>query len=153
VEGLGAKQTLKVREDYIPFAFSAAAKTRAGLVFAGYGITADEWKYESLRRAQWKVDSVWQPALRQDELWKSNIDGTNPVRITHLDGWKAGGASLFRDGKTIIFREWRSEDAKANKRGLPMDLFTIQSDGTGLKQLTPRGGRGVGRCRCRAPRS
>jgi Tol biopolymer transport system component len=70
------------------------------------------------------------------ELWKAGIDGSNPVQITHLDGWEPGGSFLFRDGKTIIFRAWRSEDAKANKKGLPMTLYTIQSDGTGLKQLT-----------------
>jgi Tol biopolymer transport system component len=74
------------------------------------------------------------------ELWKADIDGSNPVQITHLDGWEPGGSFLFRDGKTIIFRAWRSEDAKANKKGLPMDLFTIQADGTGLKQLTHDGG-------------
>jgi Tol biopolymer transport system component len=70
------------------------------------------------------------------ELWKAGIDGSNPVQITHLDGWEPGGSFLFRDGKTIIFRAWRSEDAKANKKGLPMTLYTIQADGTGLKQLT-----------------
>jgi Tol biopolymer transport system component len=74
------------------------------------------------------------------ELWRSDIDGSNPVQITHLDGWEPGGSFLFRDDKTIIFRAWRSEDAKANKKGLPMELFTIQSDGTGLKQVTHDGG-------------
>jgi len=70
------------------------------------------------------------------ELWKMNIDGSNPVQITHMDGWEPGGSFLFRDGKTIIFRAWRSEDAKAGKKGLPMTLYTIQSDGAGLKALT-----------------
>lgn len=74
------------------------------------------------------------------ELWKSNTDGSNAVQITHLDGREPGGAFLFLDGKTIIFRAWRTDDAKANKKGLPMDLFTIQSDGTDLKQLTHDGG-------------
>jgi len=46
VSGLGAGQTLKLHEDYIPFAFSAAGKAAGGLVFAGYGITAEEWKYD-----------------------------------------------------------------------------------------------------------
>jgi len=70
------------------------------------------------------------------ELWKMNTDGSNPVQITHLDGWEPGGSFLFPDGKTIIFRAWRSEDAKANKRGMPMTLYTIQADGSGLRQLT-----------------
>jgi Tol biopolymer transport system component len=74
------------------------------------------------------------------ELWKMNPDGSNPEQITHLDGQEPGGSFVFRDGKTIIFRAWRSEDSKANKKPLPMNLFTIQSDGTGLKQLTHDGG-------------
>jgi hypothetical protein len=49
VEGAGAKQILKLHEDYIPFAYSAAGKAGAGLVFAGYGITADEWKYDDYK--------------------------------------------------------------------------------------------------------
>jgi Tol biopolymer transport system component len=74
------------------------------------------------------------------ELWKMNTDGSNPVQITHLDGFEPGGSFVFGDGKTIIFRAWRSEDSKAKKHPLPMDLFTIQADGTGLKQLTHDGG-------------
>jgi hypothetical protein len=46
VEGAGPEQILKLHQDYVPFAFSAAGKANAGLVFAGYGITAEEWKYD-----------------------------------------------------------------------------------------------------------
>ncbi|MGB8259940.1 MAG: hypothetical protein WCE75_06300 [Terracidiphilus sp.] len=74
------------------------------------------------------------------ELWKMNPDGSNPVQITHLDGWEPGGSFVFPDNKTILFRAWRSADAKANKRGLPMELFTIQKDGSRLRQLTHDGG-------------
>jgi len=49
VEGAGAKNILILHEDYIPFAYSAAGKASAGLVFAGYGITADEWKYDDYK--------------------------------------------------------------------------------------------------------
>jgi TolB protein len=70
------------------------------------------------------------------ELWRAGIDGSNPVQITHLGGWELGGSFLFRDGKTIIFRAWRSSDAAAHKSPLPMTLYTIQADGTGLKALT-----------------
>jgi len=70
------------------------------------------------------------------ELWRMNTDGSNPVQITHLDGWEPGGAFIFRDGKTIIFLAWRSEDAKAGKKGLAMTLYTIQSHGIGLRALT-----------------
>jgi len=70
------------------------------------------------------------------ELWKMNADGSDTTQITHLDGWEPGGSFLFPDGKTIIFRAWRSEDAKAHKHPLPMTLFTIQADGSGLHPLT-----------------
>lgn len=70
------------------------------------------------------------------ELWKMNADGSNPVQLTHLDDWEPGGSFLFPDGKTIIFRAWRTADSKAKKHPLPMTLFTINADGTGLRQLT-----------------
>jgi len=46
VEGAGPKQSLKLHEDYIPCAFSSAGKAVGPLVFAGYGISADEWKFD-----------------------------------------------------------------------------------------------------------
>lgn len=49
VEGAGAKQILKLHEDYIPFAFSAAGKANAGPVIAGCGIAANEWKYDDYK--------------------------------------------------------------------------------------------------------
>lgn len=49
VDRAGAKEVLKLHEDYIPFAFSSAGDANAGLVFAGYGITADEWKYDDYK--------------------------------------------------------------------------------------------------------
>jgi len=70
------------------------------------------------------------------ELWKMKPDGSDPVQITHLEGWEPGGAFIFRDNKTIIFRAWRTADAVAKKHPLPMTLFTIQEDGTRLTPLT-----------------
>jgi len=70
------------------------------------------------------------------ELWKMRPDGSDPVQITHLDGWEPGGAFIFSDNKTIIFRAWRTADAVAKKHPLPMTLYTIQQDGTGLTPLT-----------------
>lgn len=70
------------------------------------------------------------------ELWKAQPDGSDPVQITHMDGWEPGGSFVFRDNKTIIFRAWRTADAAAHKPNLPMTLFTIDADGTGLRALT-----------------
>ena len=41
-----AKSDLKVKQDFVPFSFSASGTARAALVFAGYGITADEFHYD-----------------------------------------------------------------------------------------------------------
>ena len=40
------KSELKVKQDFVPFSFSASGTARAPLVFAGYGITADEFHYD-----------------------------------------------------------------------------------------------------------
>jgi aminopeptidase YwaD len=40
------KQTLKVREEFVPFNFSSTAKVNCPLVFAGYGISAKEYGYD-----------------------------------------------------------------------------------------------------------
>jgi hypothetical protein len=42
----GAKQTLKEGRDYEPFVFSTSGKFSGPVVFAGYGITAKEYKYD-----------------------------------------------------------------------------------------------------------
>ncbi len=46
VEETSHPRRLKLREDYIPYSFSAAGFASGSLVFAGYGITSDEWKYD-----------------------------------------------------------------------------------------------------------
>ena len=45
VQSPNGPQTLQLHQDYIPYAFSSAAKADGPLVFAGYGISADEWKF------------------------------------------------------------------------------------------------------------
>jgi hypothetical protein len=40
------KTELKLNEDYVPFSFSSSGLATAGIVFAGYGITADEFHYD-----------------------------------------------------------------------------------------------------------
>src|SRR5579859_27771 len=40
------KRELKVKQDFVPFSFSASGPAHGPLVFAGYGITADEFQYD-----------------------------------------------------------------------------------------------------------
>jgi aminopeptidase YwaD len=42
----GGKRELKVKQDFVPFSFSASGPAHGPLVFAGYGITADEFNYD-----------------------------------------------------------------------------------------------------------
>lgn len=40
------KRELKAKQDFVPFSFSASGTAHSTLVFAGYGITADEFHYD-----------------------------------------------------------------------------------------------------------
>ncbi|MBL8215019.1 MAG: M28 family peptidase [Bryobacterales bacterium] len=42
----GQRQSLKPKEDFLPFSFSATQKVTCPVVFAGYGITAKEYNYD-----------------------------------------------------------------------------------------------------------
>ena len=46
VESDGAKKALVLQSDWVPFSFSSSASVKAALVFAGYGISAEERKYD-----------------------------------------------------------------------------------------------------------
>lgn len=68
------------------------------------------------------------------DLWIMNVDGTNEHQITFTDEWQEGGSFFLKDSKTIIYRAW--ERKSEGKRGMPMTIFTINADGTDLKQIT-----------------
>jgi hypothetical protein len=40
------KKDLKAEQDFVPFSFSSSGQVSAPVVFAGYGITADEYQYD-----------------------------------------------------------------------------------------------------------
>ena len=42
----GQKHELKSKEDFVPFSFSSSGSVHAPIVFAGYGVTADEFHYD-----------------------------------------------------------------------------------------------------------
>jgi hypothetical protein len=46
IEQNGARKTLKLNEDFVPFSFSSSGETTANVVFAGYGATAPEFGYD-----------------------------------------------------------------------------------------------------------
>lgn len=83
------------------------------------------------------------------DLWIMNIDGTNPVQLTHELGYDGGGF-FSTDGKKIVFRASRPKteqeiteykDLLAKNLVAPshMEIYTINVDGTEMKQLTNLG--------------
>jgi aminopeptidase YwaD len=40
------RRELKAKQDFVPFSFSASGSARAPMVFAGYGVSADEFQYD-----------------------------------------------------------------------------------------------------------
>jgi Tol biopolymer transport system component len=67
------------------------------------------------------------------DLWKVRPDGTDETQITKTVGIQEGG-SFYLDDHKIIFRTWDRKEQ--GKRGLPMQIYTINDDGTDLKQIT-----------------
>ena len=67
------------------------------------------------------------------DLWQMRPDGSQQTQITHTENWQEGGA-FFIDNMTIIYRAWEVKNQA--QRGMPMSIFTIQQDGTGLKRIT-----------------
>ncbi|CEF68615.1 WD40-like Beta Propeller repeat and WD40/YVTN repeat-like-containing domain-containing protein [Strongyloides ratti] len=84
------------------------------------------------------------------ELWIMNSDGSKKKQLTNELGYD-GGAFFSPDGNKIIFRASRpksNEEIKKYKlllryglvEPLNMELFVINADGTGLRQITNLGG-------------
>ncbi len=46
VSNVEAKTDLKTNQDFVPFSFSSSGQVAGPVVFAGYGITADEYQYD-----------------------------------------------------------------------------------------------------------
>ncbi len=83
------------------------------------------------------------------ELWIMDVDGKNPRQLTHDLGYD-GGAFFSPDSKKLVFRSSRpktSEEITRYKellaKGLveptQMEIYTINIDGTELKQITQLG--------------
>uniref|UniRef100_A0A915C4G2 Uncharacterized protein n=2 Tax=Parascaris univalens TaxID=6257 RepID=A0A915C4G2_PARUN len=84
------------------------------------------------------------------EIWIMDINGSNPVQLTHELGYD-GGASFSPDGKKIVFRASRPKTESEIYvyqqllsynlvSPLNMEIFTMNIDGTNIRQLTHLGG-------------
>ena len=67
------------------------------------------------------------------DLWKMLPDGSEQQQITFTPEWQEGG-SFFIDNETIICRAWDIKDQ--GQRGMPMSIFTLNSDGSNIKRIT-----------------
>jgi Tol biopolymer transport system component len=63
------------------------------------------------------------------ELWIMDADGANPRKLTNAPGCYNGGPFFSPDGKQVIFRADR-------QRKDELQIFVINADGTGERQLT-----------------
>lgn len=82
-------------------------------------------------------DGKWLLFTRQIDgkldLWKMRPDGSQQQQITFTPDWQEGG-SFFIDNETIICRAWDIKDQ--SQRGMPMSIFTVNSDGSNIKRIT-----------------
>ncbi len=83
------------------------------------------------------------------DIWIMDVDGSNKRQITHTYGYD-GGAFFSHDSKKLVFRAFHpeTEEEKAEyqyylDRNLVapsrMELFTVNVDGTDMKQITNLG--------------
>lgn len=83
------------------------------------------------------------------DLYTMNLDGSGIRRITNTLGYD-GGAFFSWDGKTIVYRAHHPADSALAKeyttllseqlvRPSRMEIFTVNSDGSGRQQLTNNG--------------
>lgn len=84
------------------------------------------------------------------DLYKIHMDGTGLTRLTNSVGYD-GGAFFSHDGRRIVWRTHRSDDtAYVNQfrrlldqdlvRPTQMDIWVMNADGSGQKQLTNKPG-------------
>lgn len=83
------------------------------------------------------------------ELYIYDLETRATRRLTHLPGYD-GGAFFSPDGKKVVFRGWHPTDPKELEdyrallrdhlvRPSRMEIFTINADGSGLRQVTRNG--------------
>jgi TolB protein len=72
------------------------------------------------------------------DLWTMNPDGSDQKQITFTPDWQEGGALYLADNKTIVLRSWKKSEESNRKKS--MQIFTVNEDGSDLKQITTEEG-------------
>jgi TolB protein len=84
------------------------------------------------------------------DIWRADLDEKGHVirefQVTKQEGREPGGVQYFPGTNLLLFRAWKTEDQvrKSKQPGArwptPMELFVVNDDGTGLRQITDGGG-------------
>src|SRR5436190_11642977 len=112
----GHAEQLKCPEEFVPFNFSSSAKVAAPVVFAGYGITAPEYKYDDYAGIDVKGKIV--VVLRhepQENDAKSVFEGKSMTRHASFAN-KAANARMHGAAGVILVND------RANHPGTPDEL-------------------------------
>lgn len=108
-------------------------------------------KYDAEATISPKGDKIVFTSTRDGdpELYVMDLDGSNQTRLTSIKGYD-GGAFFSPDGNRIVFRASRPETEEELKdydelvkenllRPTKFEIFTINADGTDMKQITNLG--------------
>ncbi len=111
----------------------------------------DTWGYDAEATVSPQGDKIVFTSDRSGdlELYIMDIDGSNVRQLTHDLGYD-GGAFFSPDGKQIVFRASRPKTPEEIKKykdllkqhlvePVNMEIFVINADGTGLRQVTHLG--------------
>jgi len=80
------------------------------------------------------------------DLWTMNPDGSDQKQITFTPDWQEGGSFFMPDNKTIITRAWKKSEQTLKSKS--MQLFTLNEDGSNIKQITTEEGTHWAPCPC-----
>lgn len=75
------------------------------------------------------------------DIWRARPDGSEEFQITHHEGHEPGRPNYIPGTTRILYRAWKSADQAANSKlerpkALPMAVYSINEDGTDLRQHT-----------------
>jgi len=83
VEEKNGKSALAINQDYVPFSFSSSSEANGAVVFAGYGITAPERKYDDYENLDAK-DKIVVVLRREPESFAKGGDNAGPSTHAQL---------------------------------------------------------------------
>jgi aminopeptidase YwaD len=83
----GSVTNFALKTDYIPFELTGNTEARAEVVFAGYGITAEEYQYDDYHDldVSGKIVVLLRHEPRENMTYANTFKGTEPTRYSNLN--------------------------------------------------------------------